>query len=119
VRDDHWESGAHIFAELCCRESEHALLRAKLTLQIRRIVAERDLSWDEAARELGVTLPEISALMRCEPVGLSICKLVEYLALLGREVDVAVTPPARWESGHMSVVVTPIGRDVGGHGPRR
>jgi predicted XRE-type DNA-binding protein len=109
MRNDHWDSGAHIFAELCVRESEHALLRAKLTLQFRRIIAGRDLGWDEAARLLGATSGEISALMRCEPVDVPVGTLVQYLALLGREVDVAVDPAARWRSGHMSVVVTPLG----------
>jgi predicted XRE-type DNA-binding protein len=109
MRDDQWESGAHIFADICFRESEHALLRAKLKLQIRRVVAERDLSRDGAARVLGVTPPQMSALMRCERSSVSVGELVEFLALLGREVDVAVTPAARRKSGHMSVIVTPMG----------
>ncbi len=109
MRDDQWESGGYIFAELCSSDSEHALLRAKLALQIRQIIAERGLARDEAARLLGATALETSALMRCEGVGVSIGKLVEFLALLGREVDVAVTPAAWRKSGHMSVVVTPIG----------
>lgn len=109
MREQQHESGDDIFADLCFRVSEQELLRAKLALQIHHIIAERGLTRDEAARILGATPSQTEALMGCERIDVPIARLVEFLALLGRGVDVAVKPAAGRRSGHMSVVVTPIG----------
>lgn len=102
------ESSGNIFADLGFKEPEQELLKAKLTSQIYRLLKERGLTQSEAARLLRTTQPQISALMRCKPVSVSTGRLMEFLTILGQDVEVRVKPAADDRTGHMSVVVTPV-----------
>jgi len=54
---------------------------------------------------LGTTQAQISALMRCRPVSVSVGRLMEFLTTLGRDVEVTVKPAAKRKSGALSVTV--------------
>lgn len=44
--------------------------------------------------------------MRCKPVSVSVGRLMEFLTMLGQDVEVVVKPKAVHEkTGHMSVVM--------------
>lgn len=45
------------------------------------------------------------ALMRCKPVSVSVGRLMEFLTLLGQDIEVTVKPAVRRKAGDMSVVV--------------
>ena len=45
--------------------------------------------------------------MRCKPVSVSIGRLMEFLTVLGQDVEVTVRPAARRKVGDMSLVVQP------------
>ena len=99
-------SRGNVFADLGFKDSEQELLKAQLTLQIYRIITARNLTQNEAAKVLGTTQPQISALMRCKPVSVSVGRLMEFLTVLGQDVEVTVKPAAMHDkSGHMSVIV--------------
>lgn len=99
-------SSGNVFADLGFEDSEQELLKAKLTLQIHKIITARNLTQNEAAKLLGTTQPQMSALMRCKPVSVSVGRLMEFLTVLGQDVEVTVKPAARREkAGHMTVVV--------------
>jgi predicted XRE-type DNA-binding protein len=101
-------SSGNVFADMGFQDSEQELLKAKLTLQIFRLIQARDLTQGEAARLLGTTQPQISALMRCKPVSVSVGRLMEFLTVLGQDVEVVVKPAGpRKKTGHMSVIVEP------------
>lgn len=101
------KSSDNIFTDLGFKNAGQELLRAKLTLQIYRLLTERGLTQAEAAKLLGTTQPQISALMRCKPVSVSVGRLMEFLTVLGQDVEVTVKPAARKKAGHMSVTVAP------------
>jgi hypothetical protein len=48
---------------------------------------------------LGTTQAQISALMRCRPVSVSVGRLMEFLNVLGQDVEVTVKPAARRKAG--------------------
>ena len=99
-------SSGNVFADLGFKDSEQELLKAQLTLQIYRIITARNLTQNEAAKVLGTTQPQMSALMRCKPVSVSVGRLMEFLTVLGQDVEVTVKPAAMHDkSGHMSVIV--------------
>ena len=99
-------SSGNVFADLGFKNSEQELLKAQLTLQIYRIITARNLTQNEAAKVLGTTQPQMSALMRCKPVSVSVGRLMEFLTVLGQDVEVTVKPTAtRDKAGHMSVIV--------------
>jgi predicted transcriptional regulator len=47
-------------------------------VQIFQILRERKLTQTEAARLLGTTQAQVSALMRCRPVSVSVGKLMSF-----------------------------------------
>ena len=102
---DFEDSSGNFFADLGFRDSEQEVMKAKLTVEIYRILKRRGLKQDEAARLLGTTQPQVSALMRCKPVSVSVGRLMEFLTVLGQDVEVTVRPAARQKTGQMSVVV--------------
>ena len=107
MKKDHERSSGNIFADLGLHNSEQELLKAKLTVQIYRLIKEREITQSRAARLLGTTQAQVSALMRCRPVAVSVGRLMEFLTILGQDVEVTVKPASTRTSGHMSVVVQP------------
>jgi predicted XRE-type DNA-binding protein len=93
-----------VFADLGLPNPEQELMKARLTLQIYRIIRERGLTQTEAAKTLGVRQPHVSLLMRNRAGSFSIGRLMEFLTALGHDVEVAVRP-SRKEHGEMSVMV--------------
>jgi predicted XRE-type DNA-binding protein len=74
-------------------------------VQIYKLLKERGLTQSEAARLLGTTQAQVSTLMRCRPVSVSVGRLMEFLTALGQDVEVTVKPAHRRKAGDMSVVV--------------
>jgi predicted XRE-type DNA-binding protein len=102
---DYEESSGNVFADLGLRNSKQELLKAKLTIEIYKLLKKRAVTQTEAAKLLGTTQAQVSALMRCKPVSVSVGRLMEFLNVLGQDVEVTVKPAARRKTGEMSVVV--------------
>ena len=105
MKKDHEKSSGNVFADLGLPNSEQELLKAKLTVQIYRLIKDRGLTQSKAAELLGTTQAQVSALMRCRPVSVSVGRLMEFLTILGQDIEVTVKPARARKSGHMSVVV--------------
>jgi predicted XRE-type DNA-binding protein len=103
-RDDEDSSG-NVFADLGFRNAKQELLKAKLTIEIYRLLKKRGTTQQEAAKLLGTTQAQVSTLMRCKPVSVSVGRLMEFLTVLGQDVEVTVKPAGRRKAGDMSVVV--------------
>jgi predicted XRE-type DNA-binding protein len=96
-------SSGNVFADLGLPEAEQELLKAKLTLQIHRILKLRGLTQGSAAKLLGTTQPQISGLMALKPTSVSVGRLMEFLTILGQDIEVKVRPAARRRMGHVTV----------------
>ena len=94
----------NIFADLGIPNPEQELLKAELTLQIYRIVKQRNLTQVQAGKILGISQPHVSALARNRAGNFSIGRLLDFLTALGQNVEIIVKP-ARKEQGEMSVVL--------------
>jgi len=105
MKKDHEVSSGNVFADLGLLNSEQELLKAKLTVQIYRLIKARGLTQAKASELLGTTQAQVSALMRLRPVSVSVGRLMEFLTVLGQDVKVTVTPAPSRKTGHMSVVV--------------
>jgi predicted XRE-type DNA-binding protein len=102
---DYEEGSGNVFADLGFRNSKQELLKAKLTVEIYRLLKKRGVTQKEAAKLLGTTQAQVSTLMRCKPVSVSVGRLMEFLNVLGQDVEVTVRPAARRKAGDMSVIV--------------
>lgn len=92
----------NIFADLGVPSPRQELLKARLTLQIYRIISERGMTQAQAGALLGIKQPQVSLLMKNRGSSFSVGRLLEFLTNLGHDVEVAVTP-AHSRQGDMSV----------------
>ncbi len=101
--NDVLEGSGNVFADLGLPNPEQELLKARLTLQIARIIRDRGLTQVEAAKILGIQQPHVSALTRNRAGNFSVGRLIDFLTALGQDVEITVTP-TRKEHGAMSIV---------------
>jgi len=97
------KSSGNVFAGLGLPHSEQELLKAKLTLQIYRLVKRRDLTQAEAGKILSIKQPHVSLLMRNRSGTFSVERLMDFLTALGQDVEISVRP-TRKNHGEVSVV---------------
>src|SRR5580700_5749928 len=95
------EGSGNVFADLGLPNPEQELLKARLTLQIHKIVKARGLT--QTGQLLGIKQPLVSALMRNRAGNFSIGRLIEFLTALGLDVEITVKP-TRKAQGEMSVI---------------
>ena len=95
--------GGNVFADLGLPNPEQELLKARLTLQIYKIIKARGLTQAQAGEVLGIKQPHVSALMRNRAGNFSIGRLMEFLTTLGQDVRITVKP-TRKARGEMAVV---------------
>ena len=97
------KGSGNVFADLGFPHPEQELLKAKLTLQIYRLIKRRGLTQAEAGKILGIQQPHVSSLMRNRSGVFSVERLVDFLTALGQDVEITVRP-TRKEHGEVSVV---------------
>ena len=98
------ESSSNVFADLGLPSAEQEMMKARLTLQIYRIIQARGLTQTEAGKILGVPQPQVSALTRNRAGNFSVGRLIDFLTALGQDVKITVTPASK-PRGQMSLVV--------------
>ncbi len=98
------KSSGNVFRDLGLPHPERELLRAKLTLEIYRLIRERALTQAEAGKLLGIRQPHVSALMRNRSGSFSVERLMEFLVALGQDVEITVRPSRR-RHGEVSLVI--------------
>jgi len=97
------KGSGNVFADLGLPHPEQELLKARLTLQIYRLIKRRGLKQAEAGKILGIQQPHVSALMRNRAGAFSVERLMDFLTALGQDIEIIVKP-TRKEHGEVSVV---------------
>jgi predicted XRE-type DNA-binding protein len=98
------KGSGNVFADLGFPNPEQELIKARLTLQIYRIIKARKLTQVQAAKVLGIQQPSVSRLMNGRSGEYSVERLMDFLTDLGHDVQITVRP-TRKEHGELSVVV--------------
>ena len=98
------EGSGNIFADLDLPHAEQELLKARLTLQIYKLIKARGLTQAKAGAILGIKQPHVSALMRGQSGAFSVERLMDFLTALGQDVEITVRPAHR-EHGEVLVHV--------------
>jgi predicted XRE-type DNA-binding protein len=80
----------NVFADLRLPKPDELLAKAELALRIIQEIERRRLTQSEAAGVLGVDQPKVSALKQGKLSGFSIERLIRFLLLLGRDVEITV-----------------------------
>jgi predicted XRE-type DNA-binding protein len=97
------KSSGNVFADLGLPNPEQELLKARLTLQIYKIIKARGLTQAQAGAVLGIKQPEVSALMRNRAGNFSVGRLIAFLTALGQDVQITVKPTGK-ARGEIAVV---------------
>jgi predicted XRE-type DNA-binding protein len=99
------QGSGNIFRDLGFPNPESEQLKARLTLQIYRLVKDRKLTQAEAGKILGIQQPHVSSLMRGQSGAFSVERLMDFLTALGQDIEITVRP-TRKEHGEVSVVLS-------------
>ncbi len=98
------QSSGNVFRDLGFPNPEREQLKARLTLQIYRIIKARKLTQAAAGEILGIKQPHVSGLMRGHSGTFSVERLMDFLTALGQDVEISVRPTRR-EHGEVSLVL--------------
>jgi predicted XRE-type DNA-binding protein len=97
------KSSGNVFADLGIPHPEQELLKARLALEVYRLIRKRGLTQAAAGKILGIRQPHVSALMRNRSGSFSVERLMDFLTALGQDVEISVKP-ARGRLGEVSLV---------------
>ena len=89
---EYTESSGNLFADMELPNPEERQLKARLASLNNRIIEQRDLKQEEAARQLDHTQPIISDLKYGRLRNFSVEKLLYMLGKLDREVTIVIRP---------------------------
>ncbi len=89
-KPNYQESSGNIFADLNLPKADDLLVKAELTAKIIQEMERRGLNQIRAAALLGIDQPKISALKQGRLSGFSIERLLRFLLMLGRDIDITV-----------------------------
>ena len=87
---DYVESSGNVFADLGLPKPDDLLAKAELTAKIIEEIQRRRLTQSQAAAILGIDQPKVSALKQGHLSSFSIERLMRFLVLLGRDVEITV-----------------------------
>jgi len=101
------EGSGNVFADIGLPNPEERLTKADLGIRISEAIRARRLTQTRAAHILKIDQPKISRLLRGQLSGFSTERLMHFLTLLGRDVEITVKPaPRSRRHGHLRVVAT-------------
>ena len=103
---DYEVSSRNVYADLGFADSAEMLAKARIVVQIGRIIQAHKLTQAEAGELLSVDQPKVSTLVRGHFRGHSQERLISFLTKLGMDVEIVVRPKAKKRQAVGSVSVS-------------
>ena len=97
------KSSGNVFADLGVPNAADEDTKMDLAVAINDAIEARGLRQSEAAKLIGATQPRVSSLANYRLDGFSIGRLVDFLAALGRDVEIGFKPTKDGQPGHVRV----------------
>ena len=91
-------SSGNVFADLNLPEADDLLAKAELASKIIAKIQRRRMTQAGAARILEIDQPKISVLKQGKLSGFSIERLMRFLLLLGRDIEITVSEKTKARS---------------------
>ncbi|SAK59853.1 helix-turn-helix domain-containing protein [Caballeronia ptereochthonis] len=99
------KGSGNVYADLGMADADEMRVKAQLAGKIGEIIKARRWTQQRASEVLGISQPKLSQLLRGQFRGISEAKMLELLALLGRNVQIVVGPARRsTKAGRVEVV---------------
>ncbi|MHC1947763.1 XRE family transcriptional regulator [Bradyrhizobium sp. UFLA06-06] len=101
----HSRGSGNIFADLGLPNAEEHQLKAALVVQLKRLMAEREITQTEAAKLVEMKQPDLSKLLRGHLKLVSVEKLLRMLTAFDQDVEITVKPHRkRGEVGRITFI---------------
>jgi predicted XRE-type DNA-binding protein len=101
------EGSGNVFADLRLPNPEERIAKAGLAFRIAGVIRARRLTQASAARLLKIDQPKISRLLGGQLSGFSTERLMQFLTLLGRDIEIVIKrAPRSRRLGRVRVVAT-------------
>lgn len=97
------EGSGNVFRDLGFPNPEREQVKARLALEIYRLIRDRGLTQAAAGEILGIKQPHVSGLMRGQSGNFSVERLMDFLTALGQDVEITVKPTRR-KHGELSLI---------------
>jgi predicted XRE-type DNA-binding protein len=91
-------SSGNVFVDLNLPQADDLLAKAELAAKIIAEIQRRRLTQSQAAAVLGIDQPKVSALKQGKLSGFSIERLMRFLLVLGRDIEITVKGRAKSRS---------------------
>lgn len=92
----------NVFADIGMPDAVDRQTKTRLALEVNEIIKARKLKQVEAAALLSIPQPKVSSLVNYRLDGFSVERLMGFLTLLDRDVEIVIRP-RRDQAGHVSV----------------
>ncbi len=101
------QGSGNVFADIGLPNPEERLAKADLAIRIASTIRARRLTQARAARILKIDQPKVSRLLRGRLSGFSTERLMHFLTLLGRDIEIVVkAAPRSRRQGRLRVTAT-------------
>lgn len=97
------EGSGNVFVDLGFADADERKLRVQLAMQVNELIATRRLTQARVAQLFGIPQPHVSELKNYKLSRFSSERLLRFVTLLDRDVEIVIRPKAK---GHASGVVS-------------
>ncbi|MDR1708417.1 MAG: helix-turn-helix domain-containing protein [Candidatus Accumulibacter sp.] len=94
----------NVFADLGLPNAAERQTKTRLALAVNELLKARKLKQRQAADLLGITQPKVSALKNYRLDQFSVERLMEFLTVLDRDIEIMIRPRAAAGTGHIAVL---------------
>lgn len=102
---DNIERGTgNVFADLGFADAKERQTKLRLALAINQIIEKRKLTQAKAADAVGLPQPKVSLLSRYKLEGFSVERLMTFLTLLDRDVEISIKKASSRSTGKITVI---------------
>jgi len=85
-----YKGSGNPFADAGFSNPEEALAKAELARQIYKVIKSKRITQTQAAKIMGIAQPKVSEIVRGKLSGFTIDRLMRFLRLLGRDVEIHI-----------------------------
>ncbi|MEO6841236.1 MAG: helix-turn-helix transcriptional regulator [Bradyrhizobium sp.] len=101
----HEKGSGNIFADIGLPNAEEHQLKAALVVQLKRLIAERELTQIAAAKLIKMKQPDLSKLLRGDFRLVSVEKLMRMLTAFAQDVEITLKPHRkRGQAGRITFI---------------
>jgi predicted XRE-type DNA-binding protein len=97
------DSTGNVFADLELPATDEDMLKVAIARVITNVLRKRELTQVQAAEIIGIDQSKVSALLRGRLKGFSVERLIKFLTLLGKDVDIRISGRFKNQPGRIKV----------------